>query len=242
MDLPPLPPFATGESRSAPCFASPIFRSAFTLIEVLVSISIVAILAALVLAGSRAALTQASRAAATANLRQISVAILTYVSENDGSLPGPLNIGQVPRYSKNVTDTLGYKLWSYVGLPTPTVADQPFSLLSSPNFLKYRKDPTSASYAMNQQIVVSGTTCKPWGVQGSSQPIKSVTLASILADQTNGLSGTWAMTEVDRKNVSEVTGADPGWKNKLPVAPIHGDVRITIFFDWHAEPVPVAQE
>lgn len=220
-------------------------RSGFTLVEIFVVVAIIGILASLLLVSLDSVRTKASRAVATSNLRQLSVAIMSYAADNNNSLPGPLNFGQGPRYSRTVTDSLGYMLYAYLGLPEPTSADQAFPLLSSPNFVKYRKDPTSPSYVMNQQIPqvqADGTTnmIQPWGRQGAggSAPMKLVAIAGLGNAETNSLVGTWAMTEVDRKNVGVVTpSGNPGWKTKLPLTPVHGDVRISMFFDWHAQAI-----
>ncbi len=220
-------------------------RSGFTLVEILVVVAIIGILASVLWASVDSVRTKASRAVATSNLRQLSVAIMSYVADNDNSLPGPLNFGQRPRYSRTVTDSLGYKLYAYLGLPEATSANQAFPLLSSPNFVKYRKDPASPSYVMNQQIPqvqADGTTnmVQPWGKQGAggSAPMKLVAITGLGTAENNSLVGTWAITELDRKNVGVVTpSGNPPWRTQLPLTPVHGDVRITMFFDWHARAI-----
>jgi prepilin-type N-terminal cleavage/methylation domain-containing protein len=60
---------------------------AFTLVELLVTISIVAILAAVLFAAVQAAIAQGLKAKCIANLKRDGVAFLSYASDNDGELP-----------------------------------------------------------------------------------------------------------------------------------------------------------
>lgn len=61
--------------------------SAFTLIELLASIAIIAVLIALVFAGLKSARMSADRSTCLSNLRQIGVVHLTYAANNRGVLP-----------------------------------------------------------------------------------------------------------------------------------------------------------
>src|SRR5262245_39590680 len=63
---------------------------AFTLVELLVIIAIIAVLAALLLPALSSAKQKGSRAVCLSNLRQISIAIHNYASDNEGKIPyGP---------------------------------------------------------------------------------------------------------------------------------------------------------
>jgi prepilin-type N-terminal cleavage/methylation domain-containing protein/prepilin-type processing-associated H-X9-DG protein len=73
-----------------PMTCSPPCRRAFTLVELLVVISVVAILAALMLPALASAKEKARRAACLSNLRQVGIAVHAYSGDNSGSIPyGP---------------------------------------------------------------------------------------------------------------------------------------------------------
>lgn len=69
-------------------------NKAFTLIELLIGISIVAILAALLMAGAGRAIDSAESAKCLSNLRQIGSALASYAGENNGTI--------LPRYANDV--------------------------------------------------------------------------------------------------------------------------------------------
>ncbi len=60
---------------------------AFTMVELLVAIAVVAVLSGLVLGGLQSALLRAKQASSASNLRQIGAAISLYAGENSGRLP-----------------------------------------------------------------------------------------------------------------------------------------------------------
>lgn len=62
-------------------------RRAFTLIEMLVVIAIIALLAALIVPGVNKAFASAKRTSCASNLRQVGIAIFQYATNNQGYLP-----------------------------------------------------------------------------------------------------------------------------------------------------------
>lgn len=66
-------------------------RPAFTLIEVLVVVAIIALLVAILLPSLARAREQARSAQCLANLKQMSTGVLFYANENRGCLPGPVH-------------------------------------------------------------------------------------------------------------------------------------------------------
>lgn len=78
----------SGAVRPTSIFALPTSHFAFTLLELLVTISIIAILAGLVIAMLPAAKLSARRAASLNNLRQLGVGLMGFANDYDNRLPG----------------------------------------------------------------------------------------------------------------------------------------------------------
>jgi len=64
-----------------------IRRRAFTLVEILVVIAIIAVLAALLIPAARGMIERSQSTRSTSNLRQIGAAVALYTTEHDGSFP-----------------------------------------------------------------------------------------------------------------------------------------------------------
>lgn len=91
----------------------------FTLIELLVVVAIIAILASLLLPAVSAAMDLSRKTQCMSNLRQIGMALIGYVDDNNGSLPY-VNISYNAAHHRGTEDMwLEYALASYFGVPQP---------------------------------------------------------------------------------------------------------------------------
>lgn len=120
----PSPAVAAGRRRKAAGWP----RRAFTLVELLVAIAIIAILAALLLPVFSRTKAQGRQTACLSNLRQFGFALQTYASDNDGGLVGnlPANPGsnswvlgnlQIPDQSTNPAGLRQGLLFAYISQP-----------------------------------------------------------------------------------------------------------------------------
>ncbi len=98
--------------------------SGFTLVELLVTVAIVAVLAALAVPWTVQAIRKGRQAATSSNLRQIGIAMIAYAGDHEGTLPGPA-CAAVYNYGRATTqdaDTphLGAYLAPYLSPATAT--------------------------------------------------------------------------------------------------------------------------
>ena len=126
-----------------PCAARA--RAAFTLMELLVVVSIILVLAAIALPVYSTVLSRANKAVAINNMRQVTAALISYAGQNDGNFPDE-NIIQGSSWA-NATGPLGDKVWFNV-LPR---------MLGKKSVGDYANNP-SAFYTKDNLLFLPGAT------------------------------------------------------------------------------------
>ena len=227
----------TGQSRDTRRRAR-----AFTLIEVLVVVSIIAVLAGLLLTSLSSITKSGDDTKCVSNLRQVAMAVNAYANDNDDTLPGPLYSGQFPFYTAG---SLSYVLVPYLGLSKTNLQWAPEnSVFVCPSFARAAEatpgfqSVTTYGWIPNYIAENYGATgIRPWGYPNDPlQPVlKRASVASLVVPSTQRPEN--ATTAVAYREVSRVieyrTGMMPDWFYRLPDRALHGGHLNAIFWDWH---------
>ena len=91
-------------------------KQKFTLIEMMVVLSIIAILMSFLLPSLGKGRKSAKRAVCISNMRQLGIAVSTYTVDNDRYLPGGIYLSAKPRYKTSDDKKIPYFLWPYTEL------------------------------------------------------------------------------------------------------------------------------
>jgi len=214
---------------------------AFTLIELLVVIGIIMILVALSFAVSGILVKTTDRTKCLANLRSVGAAINVYAGEHEGTLPGPLWTWQSCWYDDGDFGAIGTILAPYLG-ESSSSETQKMMVLVCPAWQRGAPYQQDQSWLMNTEVLVNGTTMNPWGDADVALAMGDNTSTDPTAPdipkrvaQLGDISAAriWAIQDLDSQ--SPVKKVPHG----IAVKPVHGDKRNALFFDWHAESVPL---
>lgn len=143
-------------------------KRGFTLMELLVTVAIIAVLAALLFPAVGKMMGEGKSAACAANLRQISGLVYQYVGENDGQLPASYD-GSVPL---TLSSLWLCKLTDQAGIPrTPWVIgsgagpEQVFICPSTPTLGRQGVSNIDLSYGWNYLgLTLRDTAANPYGM------------------------------------------------------------------------------
>ena len=200
----------------------------FTLIELMVVITIIVVLASLAFVVFGRVARAGSAATMTNNFKQIGTAIALYAGDNNGRLPGPLHLGQRPIYRSSPPTHLTYHLREYFGLDENPPEKTPIEEFSSPMWLKQSPTPTGISM-LSQQDVDPDPRVKrnPWGYAGAGRddPNREPITMARLGNYTRL---PWALIEADREH--PLVGS-AGWRTQTAEEPVHGTYRLALNFD-----------
>jgi prepilin-type N-terminal cleavage/methylation domain-containing protein len=210
------------------------FQPAFTLVELLVVIAILAILAALLFPLVGSMRIKASSAVSVSNLRNIGIAIVTYASDNNGTLPGPTYAHLNPRY-QDTGNWLPYYLRDYLPYvkqpQNPNTNTRYSPAFDYPAARSQGQNPLISSagqtYTVYSRVRDSGGSFLPLGYPGSAPPMT-----------TAGLDG----RDTRYSSASGGKGKKP-WiterTNSAANQPLpHGKYANTLMFDYSVKAIP----
>ncbi len=200
----------------------------FTVTELLVVIVIIAVLSTLAFAVFGRVAKAGSAATMTNNMRQIGSLIALYAQDHNGTLPGPLHLGQRAIYRRSPPTHLAYHLQDYLDGGQKFDEGEQIEMLSSPMWRK--QSPTLRGISLLSQQDVDPdprVTRSPWGYAGATQgdPNRQPITLSKLAGFRRV---PWALIEADREHPAV---GSAGWRTEMPEKPVHGSYRLALKFD-----------
>jgi len=222
-------------------------RHAFTLVELLVVISIIGILAAMLLPTLAHSKEKANQIRCINNLKQLGYAINMFADDHEQRLPGPVWQGVYDVYNDE-TERLPFYLTTYLGLPAPATQGRVATICICPAAALKNKPPAPGealeslvrpiSYLASAEVTnnINDSVTRPFGYpysskfyrlpKGPDEPPKRIT-------EIKGPSTSWAITDIDQEN-----GFPGGYYYPfLSAMKVHITLRNQLFFDWHVAAV-----
>lgn len=203
---------------------------AFTLIELLTVIAVIAVLAGILVASLRSAYISSQKVVATNNLRQIGVAMKLFVQDNN-TLPGPLWRAQTPYYAGD-SRSLAYNLAPYLDLPEPDGQQHDFPYLSSPLFETSRPVKNTPGYIVCERAsFLDGSKVDPWGYKKDGDETFTGPQNGTYF-YANVTEDSWALRAFDAGN-----NANPaaGWADRLLDEPLFAGGRHYLYFSGRVD-------
>ena len=216
---------------------------AFTLLEMIVSLSIVAVLALLVTGALRHMSKSSQSVACTSNLRRVGLAMLQYTHDNQNRLPGPLWRGQSPYLQADAEgqpDIASGNLISFLADYLEVAAPGPGTLtlakqVACPAWVSSEEKQGNfiCYYSMGIFERPDGSQIMPFGSLSDNPDnvVSPLTMAALEIPASIP-----ALREFDRGCVSEGSYLTDG---RVPESPVHQTLRHTLFFDGHVAAVSV---
>lgn len=208
----------------------------FTLTELLVTITIIIVLASVGFTVGKRGVNRAHQAVCTTNLGFIGQSIQTYAFEHNGRLPGPLYNGQsaIVGPPRNLATFIA----EYLEVPGEPVNNQVviqnFGCPAWKKKINSKNQESSICYQIGSSLkLTNGRTVNPWTYPkpwGTPQPEPPARI-----DDFDPLSAARTMALIEQDSLlSSAWGSDSG-----PAGPAHGNQRSALYFDWSVRAIPV---
>lgn len=225
-------------------------RRAFTLVELLVTIAVIAILVALLLPALHSAKRKAVKTQCLSNQKQVGLALQLFLDDHNDQLPpgdtNSLFLTELPIYAEGgeFNRHLGYHLSPYVPLPrAETLAGKtnliqimlcPGYLRSLPGNTEAGYNPATDNFTHAYCFTLSRYVLKqPWGLPfgwaAAGNP--SMKLPEIAA--LRPLSEAWAMADLDWEVPASAQSLGIDRTPYVAKKPVHGNTRTALYFDLH---------
>ena len=207
-----------------------------SLLETLVAVAIVGTLATVILPTISAARSRADTAKCASNLRQLGVGILTYATENEGSLPPGAT------WDRSISPYLGIEDWNKVGVNTSVLlcpSDKRSRPLPSGKYPRSYTGSVIKAADQTQGVFGDGATVASRKLAGIPQPGSTIMLFENFTSGTgNTLDNEQFMGGFSWSSGFQTEASTPKLKNgKL----YHQPVMNFLFVDGHVESLPPAK-
>ena len=217
--------------------SSQIFRrNGFTLVELMVVITIIAVLVALSFAGYRRLKRNASAMVDANDMRTIYGGIHMYTEDNNGFLPVTW-AGVSPVYNPSAQN-LTTALAPYLGVDDPKNGHF-FKEMASENFQKETNDESGPSllvlhrvYSGKGRVENPGRPSPSFQPFGYPNPYRAPMRLSAAISKMGNPAMRLMITENDKAQPG-YENSTPGWFDKLPEGMAHGSYRLGLYWDGH---------
>ena len=209
----------------------------FTLIEMLLVVSLIALLISLLLPSLSSSRCQAEKLACMSNMKAMGSGMAYHISDNARMLPGPSWYGQTARYTTG-TKNLAQWLAPYMGYPKASSTANVNKEFICPSFFRVKPDNVAVENAVIYGALSEKNPANGKRVFGypafNSAPEYGPSSYSVVRSPSSKR----AVRDID-----QYSEPNAGWVAQTARIPIHcydGSsivIRNYLFFDWHVETV-----